>query len=166
MDKSTVFIRAAERLKETGEHSYQSLRQGQVHQSLVARVEHQVDRSRIHFVVGDACALSEDFSPFDVVHAANLLCRLADPHHFITRVTDLLRPGGQLLLTTPFTWLEEFTSKEKWVGGDRDSSLALKELLSPSFELEKELDLPFLIREHERKFQYGISLGMHWRLKY
>jgi len=29
--------------------------------------------------------------------------------------------------------------------------------------LEIEIDLPFLIREHERKFQYGVSYGTRWR---
>ena len=33
------------------------------------------------------------------------------------RLPELVRTGGQLLLTTPFTWLEEFTPIEKWIGG-------------------------------------------------
>lgn len=164
IDKSSAFVRTAEILRETGEFAFESAKQGQISQSLVARVEDEVDRSRVRFEVGDACSLPDDLAVFDVVHAANLLCRLADPTAFLSRLTDLLRPGGQLLLTTPFTWLEEFTSQEKWVGGEKDSFIALKALLSSSFQLEKELDLPFLIREHERKFQYGISLGMRWRL--
>ena len=79
---------------------------------------------------------------------------------------DLVRSGGQLLLATPFSWLEEFTSSDKWVGGrenDLGSVEALKATLLPAFQLEKEVDLPFLLREHERKFQYGISLGTRWR---
>jgi hypothetical protein len=29
----------------------------------------------------------------------------------------VLNPGGILVLTSPFTWLEEYTAKAKWVGG-------------------------------------------------
>ena len=84
----------------------------------------------------------------------------------IERLPELVRPGGQLLLATHFTWLEEFTPMDKWLGGrlsGKDSAEVLKEVLSPNFRLEIEIDLPFLLREHERKFQYGISYGTRWR---
>ena len=55
--------------------------------------------------------LEEDLGSFDLVHAANLLCRLPNPQAFLDRLNELVAPGGQLLLTTPFTWLEDFTPK-------------------------------------------------------
>ena len=39
---------------------------------------------------------------------------------------------------------------------------ALKKILSPHFELSVCKDLPFLIREHARKFQLGISEASVW----
>jgi len=36
-------------------------------------------------------------------------------------------------------------------------------LLQDNFELEYEKNLPLLIREHRRKFQYTVALGMRWR---
>ena len=110
--------------------------------------------------------MPNDLGNFDIVHAANLLCRLPDPGALIERLPELVRPGGQLLLATPFTWLEEFTPMGKWLGGrlsGKDSAEVLKDVLSPNFSLEIEIDLPFLIREHERKFQYGVSYGTRWR---
>ena len=44
---------------------------------------------------------------FDLVHTTDR--RLPNPQEFLTPMTEF---GGQLLLTTPFTWLEEFTPKE------------------------------------------------------
>jgi hypothetical protein len=35
--------------------------------------------------------------------------------------------------------------------------------LSPHFVLELRLDMPFLIREHARKFQWSVALGTRWR---
>ena len=67
-------------------------------------------------------------------------------------------------LATPLTWLEEFTPKENWLGDDGGAEKKLKELLSPFFKFEKKCDLPFVIREHRRKFQFSVSLGNScWR---
>ena len=164
IDKSPAFVRACETLRISGELPFLNIKQGEISRSLLARVEDQVDRERVRFEVGDACSLPDSLGSFEVVHAANLLCRLSEPGAFLARLPDLVSPGGQLLLATPFTWLEEFTPKDQWIGGlKEDSSQVLKSFLSSSFQLEKELNLPFLIREHERKFQFGVSLGMLWR---
>ena len=84
--------------------------------------------------------------------------------YFVACPTDLVNPGGQLILTTPFTWLAEFTSPEKWLE-EGDSASALKNILEEHFVLEMEKNLPFLIREHRRKFQYSLALGMRWKRK-
>jgi uncharacterized protein (DUF433 family) len=39
----------------------------------------------------------------------------------------------------------------------------LQHHLSPHFTLEHRLDMPFLIREHARKFQWSVALGTRWR---
>ncbi|MBU62774.1 MAG: putative 4-mercaptohistidine N1-methyltransferase [Opitutae bacterium] len=166
LDYSATFIRAAKTLRDSGELSFGFPSQGERKVLSVARVPSQVDSSRVRFLTEDACHLPGDLGDFDVVHAANLLCRLPDPGALIERLPELVRPGGQLLLATPFTWLEEFTPMEKWLGGrlsGKDSAEVLKKVLSPKFCLELEVDLPFLLREHERKFQYGISYGTRWR---
>jgi 2-polyprenyl-3-methyl-5-hydroxy-6-metoxy-1,4-benzoquinol methylase len=114
----------------------------------------------ISFEQGDAMDLRSDLGSFDVVHAANLLCRLTDPQRLLQRLPDLVKPGGQLLLTTPCTWLDEFTPPANWpTSSTRDW---LKTELGHSFELESEKDLPFLIREHARKFQWSVALGSRW----
>ena len=108
--------------------------------------------------------LREDLGEFDIVLAANLLCRLPDPRVFLERVPHLVKPGGQLLLTTPFSWLEQFTARDHWIGG-RDEAESVEELtrlLEPHFELKLSKDLPFLIREHARKFQWSVAWGTRW----
>jgi hypothetical protein len=57
-------------------------------------------------------------------------------------------------------WLAEYTAKEKWVGGFTDaagrpvfSEERLKSILSEGFVLESTKQMPFLIREHQRKNQ-------------
>ena len=53
------------------------------------------------------CDLPNDLGSFDIVHAANLICRLPNPMLFLDRLPELVKEGGgSLLLATPFTWLE------------------------------------------------------------
>ncbi|MEI6377108.1 MAG: hypothetical protein WCO97_07930, partial [bacterium] len=69
------------------------------------------------------------------------------------------------LLTTPFTWLEDYTPRDRWIGGmdpAHRSEAELERRLSGDFRLHRRRDLPFLIREHERKYQLGIALGTCW----
>lgn len=164
-DYSAAFIAAANRMKSEG--SMQSLRtvEGARGFPFMAMVPPEIDRSRVSFSVRDATALPEPYGPFDVVLAANLLCRLPDPEALIGRLPGLVKTGGQLLLTTPFTWLEEFTPRDRWIGGGSSGPSCEEELtrrLSPHFRLHRRVDLPFLIREHERKYQLGIALGTCW----
>ena len=166
IDFSEAFIQAAQALKADGSLEAKVALEGKREQAFTAQIPEGIDRGRVHFETGDAMDLRTDIGAFDVVLAANLICRLPQPLRFIERLKDLVAPGGQLLLATPFSWLAEFTPEENWLGGmanSRPSHDILAEILEPAFSLELTKDLPFLIREHSRKFQYGISLGTRWR---
>ena len=164
-DYSASFIHAAGQLKKAGCLKGVRMVEGERLLPFTATVPHDIDRSRVSFSVQDATALPKPFGPFDVVLAANLLCRLPDPDALLGRFADLVKPGGQLLLTTPFTWLEEFTPRDRWIGGGVTGPSSEEELtrrLSGEFRLHRRRDLPFLIRKHERKYQLGIALGTSW----
>lgn len=118
---------------------------------------------RPKFEQGDAMELRDDLGEFDRVLAANLLCRLGDPGKLLARLPGLVRSGGELVLTTPCTWLEEFTPRGNWPGGG--TLEWLKEELGKGFELVEERDEPFLIRETARKFQWTVALLTKWRKK-
>lgn len=163
IDFSKNFIAAAQNLKEAGECEGSTVVEGALSATFRAKVPVGIECDRVTFEVGDAMNLRSDLGGFDAVLAANLICRLSEPQRFLERVPQLLKPGGQLLLSTPFSWLEEFTPRANWLGGGgRRSFEVIKEILNPHFELQTTKDMPFLIREHERKFQYGVSLGSRW----
>jgi len=167
-DYSDSFINAAKKLQAEGRHDGARLLEGSITTPFQAIVPPEIDRNRVSFSVQDATALPQAMGPYDVVLAANLICRLPDPEAFLERLAGLVKPGGQLLLTTPFTWLEEYTPRERWIGGidpDHRSEEELTKRLSGEsggFRLHRRVDLPFLIREHERKYQLGIALGTSW----
>jgi hypothetical protein len=85
-------------------------------------------------------------------------------------VPSFLKPQGRLVLISPYSWLEEYTNSDEWFGAqsvdgkDQDSFDALKEFIDKmeSLKLVHRSDTPFLIREHERKFQYGVSDVTIW----
>lgn len=160
IDFSAAFVAAATELKIHGRLEYERRDEGAAVTTLMARVPDQMPRECVTFERGDAMALREDLGAFDAVHAANLLCRLPEPERLLARLPALVRPGGQLLLATPCTWLEEFTPRENWPPGPTRDWLIAK--LSEHFTLDLQLDMPFLIREHARKFQWSVALGTRW----
>lgn len=64
------------------------------------------------FSTGDAGNLG-DIGQFGCVLAANLVCRMKEPAKFMNSLHDLVIPGGIVVLTTPLSWSEEFSSKVK-----------------------------------------------------
>ncbi len=61
-------------------------------------------------MVEDACSLPE-LGQFSCVLAANLICRLPDCNLFLNRLPGMVTPGGIVVFTNPFTWLEQYTPK-------------------------------------------------------
>lgn len=163
IDYSQAFIDAANRMKADGVHSATRLDEGSATTELDLRLDAGIDRSRVSFEPGDAQCLCEDIGQFDLVIACNLICRLPEPMRLLERLPQLLKPRGQLVITTPFTWLEEYTPSKNWLGdGAQDSFAGLRTVLEPKFALNAQWNMPFLIREHARKFQYSIAQASRW----
>lgn len=165
MDLSTSFILAAQQLAEAGRIQTKVVVEGERTEDFIALIPEGAAPKRIRFLVADACDLPQELGKFHAILASNLLCRLPEPRAFLRSLPDFLLPGGQLLLATPFSWLEEFTPKMNWLGGLQDAEPSfeiLKKELESYFILEKTIEIPFLLREHARKFQYGISFGTRW----
>jgi putative 4-mercaptohistidine N1-methyltranferase len=169
IDFSARFVAAARELRQTGELAYSRRDEGDLSTPLRARVPAEIERSRVHFEPGDAMDLRGDIGVFDVVLLANLIDRLRDPFRCLASLASLVKPGGQLVIASPYTWLEDFTPRENWLGGFlRDGEPlttreALQESLSLDFDLSAARDLPFLIREHARKFQWSVAETTTWR---
>ncbi len=161
IDFSHAFIRAAERLRRGEAVSYDRREEATVATRLEARAPAGIEAAKIGFQQGDAMNLPADLAGFDRVHAANLVCRLPEPLRLLDRLPQLVRPGGELVLATPCTWLEEFTPSENWPPGTTFDWL--QSILTPSFTLLRQADEPFLIRETARKFQWTTSLVTVWR---
>ena len=125
--------------------------------------------SRVSFMQGDACNLKPIYTGYDVVFAGNLIDRLYDPALFLADIAPRVLPGGLLVITSPYTWLEDYTQKSKWLGGRREHGKplttfdGLSRSLAGRFTLVARTDIPFVIRETARKHQHTIAELTVWR---
>ncbi len=171
IDYSHRFVEVAAALVRDGIVPYERTDEGSLTTPLLASVPSIIARERVSFEHGDAQDLRESLGAFDVVLAANLIDRLVEPSRFLARCPHLVKSGGQLVITSPYTWLAEFTPPENWLGGfvqdglQRPTLDGLTAVLSSHFDLVSTKDLPFLIREHARKFQWSVAQASIWRRK-
>lgn len=127
-------------------------------------------KNKLKFIQGDACKLNPDLGKFDVIFAGNLVDRLYDPKEFLTQVTKFMTEKSILVLTSPYTWLEEYTNLEKWLGGRRidgkdvttyeslrevTAALGLKELKGAE-------DIRFVIKDNPWVYQYTNAQMTFW----
>jgi putative 4-mercaptohistidine N1-methyltranferase len=114
--------------------------------------------------------LKPQFCEYDLILAANLLDRLSNPAKFLATIHQRLNDGGLLVIASPYTWLEDFTSRENWIGGYRkDGELyttldGLRDRLQTHFSMVTDpREVEFVIRETKRKFQHSISQVTVWQ---
>ena len=125
--------------------------------------------SNVEFWQGDACNLKPHFTGYDLVLAANLIDRLYSPKKFLSSIHQRVNIGGILLIASPYTWLEEHTPREEWIGGFKQAGEnmttldGLKNILGTHFRLIGEpRQVPFVIRETAHKFQHSLSEVTLW----
>lgn len=136
-------------------------------------------RSKVNFFSGDAQMIGEmnaegKLGTYDGVVMSNLLCRLPNPAACIDALPCIVNKGGVVVMVTPFSWLPEFTPRSKWLGGFNDpvskeaiySKDVLQDMMEDrGFEKILEQEIPLVIREHQRKYQYIVSEATGWRKK-
>ncbi|MDQ8199045.1 putative 4-mercaptohistidine N1-methyltransferase [Pelagicoccus enzymogenes] len=169
IDFSFGLIEAAERIRDGAELDADIVVEGDLTQRITLQRPSSTRPHCLSFQQGDAMDLPSELGSFDFVLMANLIDRLPDPAKCLKNIGGFMNTGGILAITSPYTWLEEYTPKEKWLGGFlRDGSPVrsyetLRILLQTQFDEIEALDMPFLIREHARKYQYSNAHATLWR---
>ncbi|WP_414147812.1 5-histidylcysteine sulfoxide synthase [Erwinia sp. BNK-24-b] len=174
MDYSARFIDVALQLTRGEDFRYVTQEEGELVEYRQVRLKDfglgQQQASRIQFMQGDACNLKPQKHGYDLVLASNLIDRLRQPKRFLQDITRMINSGGVLMLSSPYTWLEEYTPKENWLGGIRENGealttyQALQRLLAADFEeIAAPQDVPFVIRETARKYQHTVAQLTVWR---
>ncbi len=173
IDFSARFIGLALKLAQQGVVRYTMTTEGDLvsyQERTLASLDLEDVAHKVEFWQGDACNLKPNFSGYDLILAANLIDRLYSPRQFLKTIHERLNLGGILMITSPYTWLEEHTPREEWLGGFKKDGEnvttldGLKAALGQHFTLVKApVKVPFVIRETQHKFQHTLSEVTFWK---
>lgn len=173
IDFSANFINVGVKLKKYESLSFNVKKEGEIfEEKSVSLKDFNLDKikDKVSFMQGDACNLKDIYNGYDLIFCSNLIDRLYYPQKFLDDVPNRVNDNGLLVLLSPYTWLEEYTPKENWLGGyikdNKEISTldTLKEKLD-GFELLDTIDVPFVIKETNRKYQHTISQMSIWKKK-
>lgn len=168
IDFSARFIKTACAMQGFGEIRYDLIDEGELtsfHIRRLAELDLDDVKGRVHFAQGDAGNLKPQYTGYDLIFMSNLLDRVPEPENLLHSIAERLNVEGLLVVGSPFTWLEEYTRRENWLGGHKETN---GETLSSTDALERVLkhrfvrvagpcDIPFVIRETKRKHQHSLS---------
>lgn len=173
IDLSQRFVDAAHHLKQHGEIDYFQRDEGELGERVTISLDALGLRraaERVSFAMGDACQLGSEHQSYDLIFAGNLIDRLQAPGAFLAGIHERLAVGGTLVISSPYTLMEEFTPRNNWIGGfelngqPRSVLDGMREILSDHFEqVQTPMDVTFVIRETRRKFQHTIAELTAWR---
>ena len=187
-DFSQNFIHAAKSMQAGEKMDFKVPIEAELFETVEANLEPGITpeiAEKVNFFVGDACRI-EELDPvkgdngdsiakgkaYDGVIMSNLLCRLPDPAACLNGLSSIVNPEGIVVMVTPFSWLTEFTPRGKWLGGFLDpvtneeirSKDELQSIMEGNgFSKIHEEQMPLVIREHARKYQYIVSEATAWK---
>lgn len=160
IDNSHSFIHAAKQIQQGKELEYLLKEEGSLCSKHIAKLHDTSHAHRVEFRCHDVLDLVDEPDQYEVVLAANLLCRLKNPTLLLDLFAQLVKPAGQLVLITPYSWLDQYTPRKNWLTAEN-----VHQSLGPSFTLEKRFDMPFSLREHRRKYQWVVADASVWSRK-
>jgi putative 4-mercaptohistidine N1-methyltranferase len=170
IDYSNSFINLAKKIQNSISIKYDITIEGDLKEQKIINLEEldlYKNRNKIEFLQGDATNLDSKIKNFDLIFCSNLIDRLNNPMNFIENISSRLNKNGVLVILSPYTWLEEYTNKNNWLGGYEKNN---KEIFTidtlknnlVSMDLIKTYDVEFVIKETKRKFQHTISQMSIW----
>ena len=160
IDASATLMAAARDVQAAGRARYRAVVEGSLHRECDVEVDAP---GNARFAVADALALPFPDAAFDTVLGLNLVDRVADPQRALDELARVTAPGGLLIVGSPYTWKEDFTPRERWLGGFRRDDTPVRggaevrARLAPRFACEGEEDLVFFIPHHARSGQLGLA---------
>ncbi|WP_321471210.1 5-histidylcysteine sulfoxide synthase [Halarcobacter sp.] len=174
IDFSANFINVGVKLKKYDSLTYKLATEGELYDEKNVSLEQlnlEEIKEKVEFMQGDACNLKDIYTGYDLIFCSNLIDRLYYPQKFLDDIPNRVNENGLLVLLSPYTWLEDYTPKQNWLGGFiRDNKEVktldtLKENLEDRFEFIDTIDVPFVIKETNRKFQHSVSQMSIWKRK-
>lgn len=172
LDASARFIQVGVQLQEKGYCRYTLVEEGELvsyREAKLSDLELDGNERRVTFQQADACNLKGVYTGYDLVLAANLIDRLYSPRRFLTTIHERINSGGLLVIASPYSWDEELTAKDEWLGGIRVAGEpfttleGLHDCLVTHFiPVGEPISCPFVLRHTQRRFQQALSEVTVW----
>ena len=160
LDLNVELVTAAARIQRSRQIRYSRRQRGRV----FTEIEFDYPAAdNVLFLVGDALDPPFAAESFDRVAGLNLLDNVTIPLILIGQMDALLKPGGQLLLGSPYEWQSAICTPAEWLETpDLDATAFITRLLSGQLLPPMQLDyrairtlsaVPWTLRQHERHWQ-------------
>ena len=176
VDKREPVIRHARIFQHHGQFEYERIREGILTDTSLVRVPAGIDRTKASFLVGDASTLGNEVllantnnELYDVIILDSVLTRLRQPLDALTRISELVRPGGLVIITSNNDWSPSITPRNSWLGGfkmngeDMPTLSMLKYAMKKKYTSLETCDLARLSRNHARRYVLDILEASVWR---
>ena len=160
IDLSGALVSAARDVAATGRARYAIQQEGEITEELDVPVD---TPPNARFAVADALGLPFADRAFDTVVALNLVDRVPDPGRALDELGRVTAPRGTLVVGSPYTWLSEWTPRERWLGGFLRDGRAVRgpesvaARLGAAFRVVRDVRMPFYIPHHARSGQLGMA---------
>jgi uncharacterized protein YbaR (Trm112 family) len=167
IDNSVSFIRAARELMLTREKEIQLLQEGLISQKKTVRLPKTWEKTNVEFLVGDAQKLPFRSETFSSIASLNLVDKVPNPLKHLEEMNRTAKPKQtQLLFSDPFSWSDEVTDPENWLGGTLKGPYSgngvdnvvntlngSKNGFQPRWHIEKQGHIWWKIRTHQNHFE-------------
>lgn len=148
LDRSGAFLRAARVLLSGAELPYARRMAGRSYAPAVARAPSAV--GNVQLVCGDA--LDPPFAPaqFGRAVALNLLDAVRSPRALLHHLHQLVEPGGDIVLASPYAWRDDVVDAGERLGGVDPAASLRDEVRKLGWSVEDEADLAWTLRRDAR----------------
>ncbi len=167
IDNSLAFIRTARELMLKREKTFQLLQEGLVTREKTITLPAGWNGNKVEFLIADAERLPFRAGSFSSVASLNLVDKLPKPIWHLKEMDRVAQPRkSQLLLSDPFSWSEDVTSRTNWLGGTHEGPYSgnglenvagilngSKNGLRSQWNIEKAGHVWWKIRTHQNHFE-------------
>ena len=190
IDFTTRLISVGYKLKEQGYLEWDVPYQGDIKEHYRVTLDelglNDEITNKVYFAQNDAQNLDPQYDNYDLVVASNLIEELSNPLLFLINIHERVNIGGKLILLSKYSWDEEKTNKDMWIGGkyldqlfnntseqsgwsdqlelqSNDILTKLNDTLSDWFVFENDEEVEMIQRENKRTYQHSMVHCTIWR---
>jgi uncharacterized protein YbaR (Trm112 family) len=167
MDASFPFVEAARRLMTDRRLTFSLPMEGGLSESRSISIPSYWEKEKAEFVVGDVQAVPFRAQSFASVASLNMLDKVSHPLQHLYELNRVANSvDAQLVVSDPFSWSEEVSPRDRWLGGTRQGAFAgralenLERLLEegveavhPPWKVSRTGHVWWRIRNHRNHFE-------------